>query len=363
MEVLRAGLLTQETILRTLVDNIDRRFQAFEGLFDEIANRLDALALGANRDMNDDRRRPRDDFSQGQPINRLVPARHRRQPIYSGDSEEDGEFLCGNHQPVRGEGRYTRYHDRDGGDFILKVDIPYFNGNLNIEEFIDWIVDIDKFFDYMRVSEEKMIKLVACRLKGGASVWWERLQNRRIREGKHRVRTLFRMKQLLKKDFLPLDYEQIFFQEYQRCHQGMRSVHEYTAEFMRLAKRNYLKESEGQQAVRYLEGLKPQICDMIGVQVVRDLHEAKSMALKVEFKMQDRRRVESPRINYRSDTSIVPVDKRLTVQELQPLKDCFREEKAARKQKVVDNRETLKATNLYTWPAPVKCFKCNLPFH
>ena len=68
----------------------------------------------------------------------------------------------------------------------------------------------------------------------------------------------------------------------------MRSVHEYTAEFMRLAERNDLRENECQQAARYLEGLKPQIRDMIGVQVMRDLHEAKNMALKAKFMMQDR---------------------------------------------------------------------------
>ena len=64
-------------------------------------------------------------------------------------------------------------------------------------------------------------------------------------------------------------------------------IHEYTTEFMRLDERNDLRESEGQQAARYLEGLKPQIHDMIGVQVMRDLHEAKNMALKAEFMMQD----------------------------------------------------------------------------
>ena len=80
----------------------------------------------------------------------------------------------------------------------------------------------------------------------------------------------------MKRDFHPLDYEQILFQQYQRCHQGTRLVHEYTVVFMRLAKRNDLRKSKGQQAARYLKGLKPQIRHMIGAQVMRNLHEAKT---------------------------------------------------------------------------------------
>ena len=174
MEVMRARLLTQETALRGLEDSVERRFQVFERRFDEIADRLDALALDANRDRVDDRRRPRADNAQGQPINRPVPAHHRRQPVYSDDSEEE-DFLFGNHQPARGGGRYVRDYERDRGNFRFKVDIPYFHGNLNMEDFIEWLAEVDKFFDYMEVPEEKRVRLVACRLKGGASARWERL--------------------------------------------------------------------------------------------------------------------------------------------------------------------------------------------
>ena len=57
----------------------------------------------------------------------------------------------------------------------MKVDIPSFNGNLNIEDFIDWIAEVDKFFYYMVIPEDRRVRLVACRLKGGASTLWDRL--------------------------------------------------------------------------------------------------------------------------------------------------------------------------------------------
>ena len=82
---------------------------------------------------------------------------------------------------------------------------------------------------------------------------------------------------------------------------------------MRLAERNDLKESKGQHAARYLDGLKPQIKDMIRVQVMRNLHEAKNMALKAEFMMQDRGRYELLRRNFSGENSRAPDDIEVTV--------------------------------------------------
>ena len=72
---------------------------------------------------------------------------------------------------------------------------------------------------------------------------------------------------------------------------------------------------------RYLEGLKPQIRDKSGVQVMRNLHEAKNMALKVEFVLQNRGRYELPGRNFGGENSRAPVDKGVTVREVQPRYD------------------------------------------
>ena len=67
----------------------------------------------------------------------FVPIYNRRQLVYSDDSKEDDEFVFADHRPARGGDRNVHDFDRDGGDFRMKVDIPYFNGNLSIEDFID----------------------------------------------------------------------------------------------------------------------------------------------------------------------------------------------------------------------------------
>ena len=168
---------------------------------------------------------------------------------------------------------------------------------------------------------------------------------------------------MLKKDFLPPNYEQILFQQYQRCHQGVRSVYEYTVKFIRLAECNDLRENEGQQETMYLEGLKQQIRKKIGVQVMKNLHNANNLALKAEFVLQDRWKYEPPRRNYSSENSRAPVEKGVTSREPQLRYDRCRKEKATSKQKVTEAKEAPKPANPYARPALIKCFKCNQTGH
>ena len=51
---------------------------------------------------------------------------------------------------------YSRHDD----EFKLKVDIPTFSGDLDIEGFLDWITDVYCFFEYMEILEERKVKLV-----------------------------------------------------------------------------------------------------------------------------------------------------------------------------------------------------------
>jgi hypothetical protein len=66
----------------------------------------------------------------------------------------------------------------------MKMDLPSFNGQLQIEGFLDWLVLVERFFDYMDIPEDKKVKLVAYRLLRGAFAWWEQLQITRLRQGK-----------------------------------------------------------------------------------------------------------------------------------------------------------------------------------
>ena len=44
-----------------------------------------------------------------------------------------------------------------------KIDIPVYEGNLDVEELLDWIRALDKHFDYEDVEEDKKVKHVITR--------------------------------------------------------------------------------------------------------------------------------------------------------------------------------------------------------
>ncbi|XP_052199551.1 uncharacterized protein LOC127806360 [Diospyros lotus] len=95
------------------------------------------------------------------------------------------------------------------------------------------MVEVERFVEIMEVPEEKIVKMVAFRLKSTAA--------------------------------------------------GNRSVSDYTHEFMKLVERNNLIESENQKVAMYINGLKIALQDKIGLQNLWTLQEAINMALKAEM--------------------------------------------------------------------------------
>ena len=119
----------------------------------------------------------------GRPIVDPIP-QIRRRPIVDDDSDDELNFGA---DPINTSmGKFERNqnfnYNRHDDEFKLKVDIPTFSGDLDIKGFLDWITEVDCFFEYMEIPEERKIKLVAFRFKGGASVWWELLRETRIRK-------------------------------------------------------------------------------------------------------------------------------------------------------------------------------------
>ncbi|WVZ80346.1 hypothetical protein U9M48_027830 [Paspalum notatum var. saurae] len=187
--------------------------------------------------------------------------------------------------------------------YKVKAEIPTFNGSVDIEDFLDWLYEVETFFEIMNISQDRKVPLVAYKLKGGAGAWWHRHQEERRLRSEPRIRYWHQMKALLKARFLPADYEQILFTEFQNCAQGNRSVSAYTEEFLRLQVRCNLAETEDQQVARYINGLNEVIRDKLVMQQIWSIDQAQALALKAEKHVKTRKISKSPSYSHPESTS------------------------------------------------------------
>jgi hypothetical protein len=96
-----------------------------------------------------------------------------------------------------------------------KMEVSMYEGNLNVEEFLDWISSLDKYFDYKEIDDEKKVKHAVTRLKGHATLWWDELQDDKRRKGKSMIKSWDIMVAKIKDKFIPKDYQLNLFRRLQ----------------------------------------------------------------------------------------------------------------------------------------------------
>lgn len=58
----------------------------------------------------------------------------------------------------------------------MKVDLLDFDGRMDINEYIDWLQDIEKIFEYKEISQECGVSIIVIKLKKSTYLWWEKLK-------------------------------------------------------------------------------------------------------------------------------------------------------------------------------------------
>ncbi|KAL3503517.1 hypothetical protein ACH5RR_037966 [Cinchona calisaya] len=127
------------------------------------------------------------------------------------DVSEDGQDVNPFHRTSISSTDSPPRHYRKDRDFGCKIEIPDFKGKHDVDEFIDWLNTIERFFELKDVPDNQKVKIAAIKLKKHASIWWEHLKKQRVRDGKGKIVSWDKMKKALNKKFLPENYRQDVF--------------------------------------------------------------------------------------------------------------------------------------------------------
>jgi hypothetical protein len=87
------------------------------------------------------------------------------------------------------------------------MEVPMYEGNLNVEKFLYWINAMEKYFKYEDIDEENKFKNFVTRSKGHASLWCDELKDDRRKKGKAKIMNWDRIMAKFKAKFIPKDYQ------------------------------------------------------------------------------------------------------------------------------------------------------------
>jgi len=161
----------------------------------------------------------------------------------------------------------------------MKVDVPDFYGKLEPHAFEDWLTAIEDYFDWFVVLEEQKVRYIKMKLKGHARVWWGSVEEQLRQTQCPPISHWEEMKEQLKEKYLPIDYEQMMFEEMLHLRQGTLTVEQYTDKFHELTVRSKIVETDQQTLARYRNGLRGELYKEMLIARLITVEEAYQLAL------------------------------------------------------------------------------------
>ena len=81
--------------------------------------------------------------------------------------------------------RRVRHSKTSSMDF--RVEILEFEGQLNLDDFLDWLSTVERAFEYQDIPDDKKVKVIALKLRRYASIWSNNILSKRARKGKGKI--------------------------------------------------------------------------------------------------------------------------------------------------------------------------------
>eukprot|EP00253_Pinus_taeda_P029162 PITA_29162 len=187
-----------------------------------------------------------------------------------------------------------RRRDPKGGD-DSEEEVAVTTDGLSTEVLLDWISELDKYFECEEISEDKKVRFATTKLKGHAALWWDNVQAERRRSNKPLIKKWNRIIAKMKSKFLPKYYQIALNMQVQNLKQREMTVKEYTEEFYKVNLREGYVEDTPEKTTRFVNGLRMEILDEISILSPKSIEEAYQSALKAEEKIARKQNVKRVR--------------------------------------------------------------------
>ena len=116
-----------------------------------------AIAALLTRNPNHDSHGEHDNRNAHEPP--LPGYNNRNRPLaYDKDDNEDDEYKEHIHGGYCDPIRERAY---DNQEYHMKMELSFFNGDVTIEDFLDQVTEMERFFAYMETPKDKQVRLVA----------------------------------------------------------------------------------------------------------------------------------------------------------------------------------------------------------
>jgi hypothetical protein len=173
-------------------------------------------------------------------------------------------------------------HRFDEATKRVRADIPDFHGKLHPYAFQDWLTSLEDYFEWFGLAAERKVRFVKMKLKDQARVWGQSVEDQLYRLRQPAITDWEEMRLKPQEKYLPVDYEEVLFEELLFLGQGSSMVENYTNKFHELSIRSHVSETEQQNIARYRAGLREDIGkDLLTVRLV-SVEEAYQLAMRLE---------------------------------------------------------------------------------
>ncbi|XP_022859696.1 uncharacterized protein LOC111380384 [Olea europaea var. sylvestris] len=138
----------------------------------------------------------------------------------------------------------------------IKLDAPTFDGCLDPSVFNQWVRDMNRFFAWYGVPEDRRVQFASLKLTGTAQLFWESVEDLLERRHAPPIGNWDEMKHRLEEKYLPQSYKGNLLDQWNVLTQGSRPVTEYVAQFDEFRMRYQVVEDEVMTLSRFRQGLR-----------------------------------------------------------------------------------------------------------